>query len=236
MLEVKDLVVSYGAIEAVRGVSLTAVPGAITAIVGANGAGKSSLLRGITGLAPVKSGQVWLDGKDITRVPASKRVRLGLAHAMEGRRIFRQLSVEENLRLAWKFGRRSNQWADALDRVYRTFPILKEKRRSDAGLLSGGQQQMLIVSAATICEPPYLLLDEPSLGLAPIVVREIYAFFMERCRESGTTVLLAEQMAAMALNVSAQGYVLRRGQVVREGPSADLVNSGLIAALSSAYL
>lgn len=236
MLEVKDLVVSYGAIEAVRGVSLTAVPGAITAIVGANGAGKSSLLRGITGLAPVRSGQVWLDGQDITRVPASKRARLGLAHAMEGRRIFRQLSVEENLRLAWKFGRRSNQWADALDRVYRTFPILKEKRRSDAGLLSGGQQQMLIVSAATICEPPYLLLDEPSLGLAPIVVREIYAFFMERCRESGTTVLLAEQMAAMALNVSAQGYVLRRGQVVREGLSADLVNSGLIAALSSAYL
>jgi len=236
MLEVKDLVVSYGAVKAVRGVSLSAVPGAITAIVGANGAGKSSLLRAITGLAPIKSGQVTLDGKDITRVPTSKRAQMGLAHAMEGRRIFRQLSVEENLRLAWKFGRRSNQWTDALDRVYRTFPILKDKRRSDAGLLSGGQQQMLIVSAATICEPPYLLLDEPSLGLAPIIVREIYAFFTERCREHGTTVLLAEQMAAMALNVSARGYVLRRGQVVHEGPTADLVNSGLIAALSSAYL
>jgi branched-chain amino acid transport system ATP-binding protein len=155
---------------------------------------------------------------------------------MEGRRIFRQLSVEENLRLAWRFGRRSNLWGDALDRVYRTFPILRETRRSDAGLLSGGQQQMLIVSAATIGDPPYLLLDEPSLGLAPIMVREIYAFFTERCRANGTTVLLAEQMAAMALNVSAQGYVLRQGQVVREGPSADLIASGLIAALSSAYL
>lgn len=236
MLEVRDLVVNYGAVEAVRGVSLTAVPGAITAIVGANGAGKSSLLRAITGLAPIRSGQVSLDGQDITRVPASKRAQLGLAHAMEGRRLFRQLSVEENLRLGWKFGRRGNPWADALDRVYRTFPVLKEKRRSDAGLLSGGQQQMLIVSTATICEPAYLLLDEPSLGLAPIVVREIYAFFTERCRENGTTVLLAEQMAAMALNVSARGYVLRQGQVVREGESAELVNSGLVAALSSAYL
>ncbi|MBS0642465.1 MAG: ABC transporter ATP-binding protein [Acetobacteraceae bacterium] len=236
MLEVKDLVVSYGAVEAVRGVTLTAVPGAITAIVGANGAGKSSLLRAITGLAPVRAGQVLLDGQDVTRVPASKRAGLGLAHAMEGRRIFRHLSVEENLRLAWQFGRRRNQWGEALDRVFLTFPILKEKRRSQAGLLSGGQQQMLIVSAATICEPSYLLLDEPSLGLAPIVVREIYHFFTDRCRENGTTVLLAEQMAAMALNVSAHGYVLRQGQVVREGPSAELVNSGLIAALSSAYL
>lgn len=236
MLEVNDLVVSYGAVEAVRGVSLQAAPGAITAIVGANGAGKSSLLRAITGLAPIRSGQVRLDGQDITRVPASQRAQLGLAHAMEGRRIFRQLTVEENLRLAWKFGRRRNEWSGALERVFQTFPILKEKRRSDAGLLSGGQQQMLIVSAATICEPSYLLLDEPSLGLAPIVVREIYAFFTERCRENGTTVLLAEQMAAMALNVSSYGYVLRQGQVVREGPSVELVNSGLIAALSSAYL
>lgn len=236
MLEVKDLLVSYGAVEAVRGITLTAVPGAITAIVGANGAGKSSLLRAITGLAPIKGGQVLLDGKDVTQVSPSRRAQLGLAHAMEGRRIFRQLTVEENLQLAWQFGRRRNQWSDALERVFRTFPILQEKRRTQAGLLSGGQQQMLIVSAATICNPSYLLLDEPSLGLAPIIVQEIYAFFTERCREDGTTVLLAEQMAAMALKVSTHGYVLRQGRVVQEGPSRQLIDSGLVAALSSAYL
>ena len=130
----------------------------------------SALLRAITGLAPIRGGQVRLDGQDITRVPASQRAQLGLAHAMEGRRIFRQLTVEENLRLAWKFGRRRNEWSGALDRVFQTFPILKEKRRTQAGLLSGGQQQMMIVSAATICNPSTLLLDEPSLGLAPMIV------------------------------------------------------------------
>lgn len=236
MLEIRDLVVSYGAIEAVRGVSMTAAPAAITAIVGANGAGKSSLMRAVSGLAPVRSGQILLDGKDITSVSASRRSRLGLAHAMEGRRIFRQLSVEENLQLAWQFGRRRSTWATALERVFNTFPILMEKRRTQAGLMSGGQQQMLIVSAATICNPAYLLLDEPSLGLAPIIVQEIYTFFTERCREDGTTVLLSEQMAALALKVSVHGYVLRQGKVVREGPSQELIDSGLVAALSSAYL
>ena len=236
MLEIRDLVVSYGAIEAVRGVTMTAAPAAITAIVGANGAGKSSLMRAVSGLAPVRSGQILLDGKDITSVSASRRSQLGLAHAMEGRRIFRQLSVEENLQLAWQFGRRRNTWATALERVFNTFPILMEKRRTQAGLMSGGQQQMLIVSAATICNPAYLLLDEPSLGLAPIIVQEIYTFFTERCREDGTTVLLSEQMAALALKVSVHGYVLRQGKVVREGPSQELIDSGLVAALSSAYL
>jgi branched-chain amino acid transport system ATP-binding protein len=161
---------------------------------------------------------------------------MGLSHAMEGRRIFRQLTVEDNLRLAWQFGRRRNTWAVALDRVFQTFRILKEKRRTAAGLMSGGQQQMLIVSVATICNPDTLLLDEPSLGLAPIIVQESYAFFTERCREDGTTVLLAEQMAALTLKVSAHGYVLRQGRVVREGPSKELVDTGLVAALSSAYL
>ena len=236
MLEVRNLVISYGAIEAVRGISLTAAGGAITAIVGANGAGKSSLLKAISGLAPVLSGQILLDGEDITRVSSSKRAQLGLAHAMEGRRIFRQLAVEEILQLFWQFGRRRNAWAQAIERVFATFPILKEKRRSQAGLLSGGQQQMMIVSAATIGNPAYLLLDEPSLGLAPIIVQEIYAFFTERCREDGTTVLLAEQMAALALKVSAYGYVMRQGRIVREGSSQELVDTGLVAALSAAYL
>ena len=236
MLELRNLIVSYGAIEAVRGVSLTAAPGAITAIVGANGAGKSSLLRAISGLAPVQGGQILLEGQDLTRMPASRRTRLGLTHAMEGRRIFRQLTVEENLQLFWQFGRRRNAWAQAIERVFATFPILKEKRRTQAGLLSGGQQQMVIVSAATIGNPSYLLLDEPSLGLAPIIVQEIYNFFTERCREDGTTVLLAEQMAALALKVSAHGYVLRQGSVVRDGSSRELLETGLVAALSAAYL
>jgi branched-chain amino acid transport system ATP-binding protein len=236
VLEVRDLVVSYGAIEAVRGISLTAEPGAITAIVGANGAGKSSLLRAISGLAPVRSGQILLDGIDITRIPPSRRAALGLAHAMEGRRIFRQLTVEENLQIAWQFGRRRNKWADAIANVFATFPILREKRRSPAGLLSGGQQQMMIVSAATICNPSYLLLDEPSLGLAPIIVREIYAFFTERCCEENTTVLLAEQVAALALKVSVRGYVLRQGRIVREGHPRELLESGVVAELSAAYL
>lgn len=236
MLEVRDLVVSYGVVEAVRGISLTAATGAITAIVGANGAGKSSLLRAISGLAPVRSGQVLLDGQDITRLSPSRRSKLGLSHAMEGRRIFRQLSVEENLRLAWQFGRRRNSWDSALARAFDTFPVMKEKRRVQAGLLSGGQQQMVIVSAATICDPSYLLLDEPSLGLAPIIVNEIYAFFTARCREDGTTVLLAEQMATLALKVSAHGYVFRQGRIVHAGSSRELVETGLVAALSSAYL
>ena len=236
MLEVRDLVVSYGAIEAVRGISITAQSGTIAAVVGANGAGKSSLLRAISGLAPVRSGQILLDGKDITRVPASQRAKLGLSHAMEGRRIFRQLTVEENLQLAWQFGRRRNAWASAVERVFATFPILQEKRRTQAGLLSGGQQQMMIVSAATICEPSHLLLDEPSLGLAPLIVQEIYRFITTSCEAHGTTVLLAEQMAKLALNVSQYGYVLRQGRVVREGASRELVETGIVAVLSAAYL
>jgi branched-chain amino acid transport system ATP-binding protein len=236
MLEVRDLLVSYGAVEAVRGVNLRAEPGAITAIIGANGAGKSSLLRAISGLAPVRGGAVLLDGHDITRVPASRRAALGIAQAMEGRRIFRDLSVEENLQLAWRFGRKSAPWPRAIAQVYANFPILSEKRRGPAGLLSGGQQQMVIVSAATICNPSHLLLDEPSLGLAPIIVREIYAFITESCREHGTTVLLAEQMATLALKVSAYGYVLRQGRVIREGASRELVETGLVASLSAAYL
>jgi branched-chain amino acid transport system ATP-binding protein len=236
MLEIRDLVVSYGAVEAIRGVSLSPQQGAITAIVGANGAGKSSLLRAISGLAPVRSGQILLDGRDIARLPTQQRAALGIAHAMEGRRIFRQLAVEENLELAWRFGRRATPWPRAIAQVYANFPVLQERRRAQAGLLSGGQQQMLIVSAATICTPPYLLLDEPSLGLAPIIVRDIYAFITESCREHGTTVLLAEQMAKLALKVSTHGYVLRQGKVVREGSARELIDTGLVAALSAAYL
>lgn len=236
MLEVRDLRVSYGAVEALGGVSLAAEPGTTTAILGANGAGKSSLLRAISGLAPVKSGQIRLDAEDITAVPAHRRAHLGLAHAMEGRRMFRQLTVHDNLRLSWSFGGRTVAFPEALQLAYDRFPVLAEKARTPAGLLSGGQQQMMILCCATIRSPRYLLLDESSLGLAPIIITQIYEFITSYARRSGATVIIAEQMAALALKVSDRGYVLRRGRIVLEGRSKELLANGVAGALSSTYL
>jgi branched-chain amino acid transport system ATP-binding protein len=236
MLEVQDLRVAYGAVQALQGVTLGATAGRITAVLGANGAGKSSLLRAISGIAPVAGGRILLDGRDITALPAPGRARLGLAHAMEGRRLFRQLSVEENLRLAWNFGSRNVPLDQAMAEVRQRFPILGERARAPAGLLSGGQQQMLILSCATIRGPRYLLLDEPSLGLAPIIVRQIYAFITDYTRLSGTTVVVAEQMATLALKVSDRAYVLRRGRLVLEGSSADLLAGGPEGTLVANYL
>ena len=204
-------------------------------MVGANGAGKSSLLRAISGLAPVLAGRIRVDGTDITRLPPQRRARLGVSHAMEGRRIFRGLPVEDNLRLSWNFGRRRTPWSAALARVYETFPILSQKAGTAAGLLSGGQQQMMIMSCATMCDPAVMLLDEPSLGLAPIIVQQIYAFLQAYRREHGVTILLSEQMATFALRIADQGYVLRRGQVVRQGSGAELLTDGG-GSLSEAYL
>ncbi|GGG24077.1 ABC transporter ATP-binding protein [Caldovatus sediminis] len=236
MLEVQDLRVAYGAVQALQGVTLGATAGRITAVLGANGAGKSSLLRAISGIAPVAGGRILLDGRDITALPAPARARLGLAHAMEGRRLFRQLSVEENLRLAWNFGSRNVPLDQAMAEVQQRFPILGERARTPAGLLSGGQQQMLILSCATIRGPRYLLLDEPSLGLAPIIVRQIYAFITDYTRHSRTTVVIAEQMATLALKVSDRAYVLRRGRLVLEGSSADLLAGGPEGTLVANYL
>jgi branched-chain amino acid transport system ATP-binding protein len=236
MLEVRDLEVSYGAVRALQGVSLAAAPGSITAILGANGAGKSSLLRAISGVAPVTSGQVLLDGRDVTTLPAQLRAKLGLAHAMEGRRLFKQLTVEDNLKLAWSFGARTVSQAASIAEVYGRFPILEQKARVPAGLLSGGQQQMVILSCTTIRSPRYLLLDEPSLGLAPIIVQQIYAFITEYAQRSGIVVVIAEQMAALALRVSARGTVLRRGRVVLEGASEDLLAGHEGGSLAASYL
>lgn len=236
MLEVQDLHVGYGAVQALQGVTLGATAGGITAVLGANGAGKSSLLRAISGIAPVTQGRILLDGRDITALPAPARARLGLAHAMEGRRLFRQLTVEDNLKLAWSFGARNVPLAEAIVEVRQRFPILGQRARTPAGLLSGGQQQMLILSCATIRSPRYLLLDEPSLGLAPIIVQQIYAFITDYARRSGTTVLIAEQMATLALKVSDRGYVLRRGRVVLEGRSEELLAGGSEDKLAANYL
>jgi branched-chain amino acid transport system ATP-binding protein len=236
MLELRDLSVRYGAVRALEEVSLKAAPGGITAILGANGAGKSSLMRAVSGIAPVTAGQVLLDGRDITALSPPARARLGVAHAMEGRRLFRQLTVEDNLKLAWSFGARSTTQAAALTEVYARFPILETKARSAAGLLSGGQQQMLILSCATIRNPRFLLLDEPSLGLAPIIVQQIYAFITDYAARSGIVVVIAEQMATLALRVSRQGLVLRRGRVVLSGGGAELLRGTDGQSLAESYL
>ncbi len=236
MLELRDLSVCYGAVRALEGVSLKAEPGGITAILGANGAGKSSLMRAVSGIAPVAAGQVLLEGRDITALPPPARARLGVAHAMEGRRLFRQLTVEDNLKLAWSFGARSVKLAASLAEVYARFPILETKARTVAGLLSGGQQQMLILSCTTIRSPRFLLLDEPSLGLAPIIVQQIYGFITDYAARSGIVVVIAEQMATLALRVSRQGLVLRRGRVVLAGAGEELLRGKDGKTLAASYL
>jgi len=235
MLEVRNLQVSYGAIDAVRGVSLTARPGSITALIGANGAGKSSLMRAISGVTPAKGGQILLDGKDITRMPPHERARMGVAHAMEGRRIFHQHTVEENLITAWHFRKPQGSFKAALESVYGNFPILEQRRSAKAGTLSGGQQQMLILSMATLHAPRFVLLDEPSLGLAPIIVSQIFEFIKGYCAQGDRVVLLSEQMASLALRVADFGYVLKHGQIVFEG-TREVLTSDAAAELSSAYL
>jgi branched-chain amino acid transport system ATP-binding protein len=236
MLELRDLSVRYGAVRALEGVSLKAEPGGITAILGSNGAGKSSLMRAVSGIAPVAAGQVLLEGQDITALPPPARARLGVAHAMEGRRLFRQLTVEDNLKLAWSFGARSVKLAASLAEVYARFPILETKARTAAGLLSGGQQQMLILSCTTIRSPRFLLLDEPSLGLAPIIVQQIYGFITDYAARSGIVVVIAEQMATLALKVSRQGLVLRRGRVVLAGAGEELLRGKDGKTLAASYL
>lgn len=232
MLEIRDMSISYGAIKAVTGVSLAARPGCLTALIGANGAGKSSIIQAIAGTVQIASGRIYLDGNDVTSMPAHKRSRLGLAVAMEGRRLFHDHTVEENLIVAWSFRNAKGDFRRELELIYETFPILGERRRFRAGSLSGGQQQMLILSMATIHKPRYLLLDEPSLGLAPIIVSQIFQYVKDYCAESGCCVLLSEQMASLALKVSDFGYVLRHGEVVTEGSNTELKDSGL----ASAYL
>lgn len=233
MLEIKNLQVAYGAIKAVSDVSLAVQPGCITALIGANGAGKSSLMKAISGVTAIQGGQIFLDGRDITRLPAHERARIGLAHALEGRRIFHQHTVEENLITAWHFRKPTGNFKIALAHVYENFPILGQRRTARAGTLSGGQQQMLIISMATIHQPRFLLLDEPSLGLAPIIVSQIFEFIKEYCSVQDRVVLLSEQMASLALRVASYGYVLKHGSVVYQGTRDELRDA---ANLSSAYL
>jgi branched-chain amino acid transport system ATP-binding protein len=233
MLECSGLAIRYGPIDAIRDCDIAVDSGTIVAILGANGAGKSSLLKAFAGLVPLAAGHIKIDGEDITGLATHQRAKLGISLALEGRRLFHRMTVEENLRLGWEFRQRGNDFRIASQRAYERFPMLASRRSTPAGLLSGGQQQMLILSAALMHEPRYLLLDEPSLGLAPVIVQQIYSVIGGACRDSGTTIILSEQVAAVALGVAHKAYVLRQGKVVHQGSAKDLAKD---PSLSAAYL
>jgi branched-chain amino acid transport system ATP-binding protein len=222
LLEVRNLVTAYGSIEALHGISLDVADGEIVALLGANGAGKTTALRTISGLLRPRSGEVWFAGERIDRRPAHEIVRLGLTQVPEGRWIFSLMTVDENLRLGAYAEPRVPQ--AALDRVFALFPRLQERRAQLAGTLSGGEQQMLAIARALMTRPRLLLLDEPSMGLAPVLVRLIIQTIAEINRD-GTTVLLVEQNASAALRLARRAYVLENGRVALEGPSADLAKN-----------
>jgi len=224
LLEVEGLDVYYGAVHALKGVSLHAEPGEIVTLIGANGAGKTTLLRTISGLIRARAGTVRFDGRDLTRVPPHEIVGLGISQSPEGRMVFANLSVEDNLELgAYRRRDRAGILADR-DRVYSLFPRLMERRRQNAGTLSGGEQQMLAIGRALMSRPRLLLLDEPSLGLAPLLVREIFKTIVEINR-AGVTVLLVEQNAHMALTIAGRGYVLETGRVRLTDKAASLLQN-----------
>jgi len=221
ILSVEDLVVAYGHVEAVRGVSFHADAGSLVTLVGANGAGKTSILNAIAGLVRPRSGRVLYAGQDVTRRPAHRLVSDGLVQVPEGRLILGTLTVEENLQLGgWQ--RRSTQ-AASIEQMYERFPVLEQRRALVAGALSGGEQQMLAIARALVAQPTVLLMDEPSMGLAPKVVDEVFRVIAQ-IRESGTTVVLVEQNARRALRAADYGYVLETGQVAHEGAASDLLS------------
>jgi branched-chain amino acid transport system ATP-binding protein len=222
MLEVENLHVSYGAIKALHGVSLKVEKGSIVTLIGANGAGKSTTLRALSGLVKPSSGSIRYDGQEISRLPANKVVAEGLCHVPEGRMIFSNLTVAENLKMG-AYLQRDRKWiAEQTDYVFGLFPRLKERESQAAGTLSGGEQQMLAIGRALLSKPKFLMLDEPSLGIAPLLVKTIFERIVEINREQGLTILLVEQNANLAVDVSSYGYVLETGKILLEGPSAEL--------------
>jgi branched-chain amino acid transport system ATP-binding protein len=222
LLSVQDVKANYGPVEALRGVSLDVFPGEIVALIGANGAGKSTLLMTICGDPRASAGRIVYDGADITNAPLHEMVRLGIAQSPEGRRIFPRMSVIENLQMGAFAGDPANFDGD-LDRVLRLFPRLAERRDQRAGTMSGGEQQMLAIGRALMSRPRLLLLDEPSLGLAPLLVAQIFATIREINRSEGVTVLLVEQNAYHALRLAHRGYVLVNGSIRMSGAGADLL-------------
>jgi branched-chain amino acid transport system ATP-binding protein len=233
MLEVSELFVSYGAISALGGISLRVPPGAIVTLIGGNGAGKTTALRTISGLLRAKSGKVSFLGEEITRLPAHEIVARGLGHVPEGRMIFSNLSVDENLSMGAYLIRDKASIARNREYVFGIFPRLKERLRQTAGTLSGGEQQMLAIGRALMGEPKYLMLDEPSLGIAPRLITTIFEKIIEINRDRGIAVLLVEQNANLALEISSHAYVLETGHVTMSGASAELRKN---PQLKAAYL
>ncbi|MDP3166619.1 MAG: ABC transporter ATP-binding protein [Hydrogenophaga sp.] len=233
MLKLESVQISYGAIQAVKGVSLEVKAGEIVTIIGANGAGKSTLLRGIVGLEPLQSGRIYIDCKDCTAVPPHKRVGLGVALSPEGRGVFPDQTVRENLLLG-AYSRQGNlaRTRVLIEREFERFPRLKERANQLAGTLSGGEQQMLAISRALMSEPRLLLLDEPSLGLAPLIIADVFRS-IRSLHESGLTILLVEQMANQALAVADRAYVLETGKVTLQGSGHELLRDSKVRA---AYL
>ena len=234
LLEVRDAVVHYGRIEALHGVSVVVRPGELVTLLGSNGAGKTTLMRAISGLRPLSQGSVWFDGRDITRVKAHQRAIDGLVQAPEGRGVFPGMTVLDNLEMGCygiKFETKAAH-DERLDWVFATFPRLAERRKQVGGTLSGGEQQMLAIGRALMARPRVLLLDEPSMGLAPMVISQIFSIIAE-INDSGTTVLLVEQNAQQALSRSDRAYILETGTVTRTGPAQELLADNSIRA---AYL
>lgn len=232
MLEVNDLQVYYGMIHAIKGVSFHVNEGEIIALIGANGAGKTTILHTITGLIAPKGGQVVFEGKDITKTPAHKIVELGMAHVPEGRRVFAQLSVYQNLKMGAYTRSDKNEIEESLEMVYKRFPRLEERKNQMAGTLSGGEQQMLAMGRALMSKPRIILMDEPSMGLSPILVNEIFDI-IQSVSASGTTVLLVEQNAKKAMAIADRAYVLETGKISLDGNAKDLLNDDSI---KKAYL
>ena len=232
MLEIHDIEVYYGMIQAIKGISFEVNEGEVISLIGANGAGKTTTLHTITGLLQAKSGKIIFEGKDITKTPAHKIVSMGMAHVPEGRRVFAELSVLENLKMGAYTRKDKDEIAKSIEMVYKRFPRLEERMGQLAGTLSGGEQQMLAMGRALMSKPRIILMDEPSMGLSPIFVNEIFDLIRE-VSAAGTTVLLVEQNAKKALSISDRAYVLETGKIVKTGKASDLLNDD---AIKKAYL
>lgn len=232
LLSIENLEVYYGVINAIKGISFEVNEGEIIALIGANGAGKTTILHTITGLVQAKSGSIKFEDKDLLKTPAHKIVSMGIAHVPEGRRIFQQLTVYDNLKLGAYTRKDKKEIADTLEAVYERFPRLKERRTQIAGTLSGGEQQMLAMGRALMSHPKIILMDEPSMGLSPLYVSEIFDI-IRSVNESGTTVLLVEQNAKKALSIANRAYVLETGKIVLSGDAHELMNNDSV---KKAYL
>lgn len=232
LLSVKDLEVYYGVIQAIKGISFDVNEGEVIALIGANGAGKTTTLHTITGLVNAKKGSIVYDGKELTKVPAHKIVSMGMAHVPEGRRIFAELTVLENLRMGAYTRTDQKEIEETLKMVYKRFPRLEERKNQTGGTLSGGEQQMLAIGRALMSKPKIILMDEPSMGLSPLFVSEIFDIIKE-ISASGTTVLLVEQNAKKALEIANRAYVLETGKIVLSGDAKEMMND---ASVKKAYL